>query len=90
MSFVVKGNLQMKKELKIFDKPENVKRLLNFFYASLILLLIIDFFIHKHAEFPWEGAPDFFAAYGFVSCVLLIFIAKLLRIFIKRKENHYE
>jgi len=86
----VKGNLQMKKELKIFDKPENVKRLLNFFYASLILLLIIDFFIHKHAEFPWEGAPDFFAAYGFVSCVLLIFIAKLLRIFIKRKENHYE
>jgi len=80
----------MKKELKIFDKPENVKRLLNFFYASLILLLIIDFFIHKHAEFPWEGAPDFFAAYGFVSCVLLIFIAKLLRIFIKRKENHYE
>jgi hypothetical protein len=86
----VKGNLQMKKELKIFDKPENVKRLLKFFYASLILLLIIDFFIHKHAEFPWEGVPDFFAAYGFISCVLLIFIAKLLRIFIKRKENHYE
>jgi len=28
--------------------------------------------------------------YGFVSCVLLIFIAKLLRIFIKRDENHYE
>ncbi len=80
----------MKKELKIFDKPENVKRLLKFFYASLILLLIIDFFIHKHAEFPWEGAPDFFAVYGFISCVLLIFIAKLLRIFIKRKENHYE
>jgi hypothetical protein len=86
----VKGNLQMKKELKIFDKPENVKRLLKFFYASLILLLIIDFFIHKHAEFPWEGVPNFFAAYGFISCVLLIFIAKLLRIFIKRKENHYE
>ncbi len=80
----------MKKELKIFDKPKNVKRLLNCFYAALVLLLIIDFFIHKHAEFPWEGVPDFFAAYGFVSCVLLIFIAKLLRIFIKRKENHYE
>ncbi len=80
----------MKKELKIFDKPKNVKRLLNCFYVALVLLLIIDFFIHKHAEFPWEGVPDFFAAYGFVSCVLLIFIAKLLRIFIKRKENHYE
>jgi hypothetical protein len=80
----------MKKELKIFDKPENVKRFLGFFYVSLVVLLIVDFFIQKHAEFPWEDAPDFFAVYGFVSCVGLIFIAKALRIFIKRDENHYE
>lgn len=80
----------MKKELKIFDKPENVKRFLRIFYVFLVLLLIVDFFIPKHTEFPWEGAPDFFAVYGFVSCVLLIFIAKLLRMFIKRKENYYD
>jgi hypothetical protein len=80
----------MKKELKIFDKPENVKRFLIAFYAFLVGLLIIDFFIHKHADFPWEGATNFFAVYGFVSCVLLIFIAKILRIFIKRNENYYD
>jgi hypothetical protein len=79
----------MKKELKIFDKPENVKRLLSIFYISLIALLVIDFFIHKHSEFPWEGAPNFFAAYGFVSCVFLIFIAKILRKFLKRDESYY-
>jgi len=28
----------MKKELKIFDKPENVKKLLYIFYASLVAL----------------------------------------------------
>ena len=80
----------MKKELKIFDNPKNVKRLLTFFYASLVVLLIADFFIHKHADFPWEEAPEFFAVYGYVSCVLLIFIAKLMRIFIKRDENYYD
>jgi len=80
----------MKKELKIFDKPENVKRFLGFFYASLVVLLIVDFFIHKHAEFPWEDAPNFFAAYGFGSCVLLIFIAKALRLFMKRDEDYYD
>lgn len=80
----------MKKELKIFDKPENVKRFLGVFYASLVVLLIVDFFIHKHAEFPWEDAPDFFAVYGFISCVGLIFIAKLLRIFTKRDEDYYD
>ncbi len=54
------------------------------------MLLIVDIFIHKHAEFPWEGALDFFAVYGFVSCVLLIFIAKALRIFIKKDEDYYD
>ena len=81
---------QMKKELKIFDKPKNVKRLLMGFYLSLVLLLIIDFFIHKHGEFHLEEFPDFFAVYGFVACVMLIFIAKLLRFFLKRNENYYE
>ena len=80
----------MAKELKFFDKKENVKRFLFFFYLSLVVLLVIDFFIHKHADFPWEGAPNFFAAYGFVSCVLLIFVAKILRWFLKRDENYYE
>ncbi len=80
----------MKKELKIFDKPENVKRLLGIFYASLVVLLIVDFFIHKHAEFPWEESPVFFAAYGFVSCVVVIFTAKLLRVFTKRDEKYYD
>lgn len=80
----------MKKELTIFDKPENGKRLFRIFYASLVVLLIIDFFVHKHAEFHWDGAPVFLAVYGFISCVLLIFMAKLLRIFLKRDENYYD
>ena len=80
----------MGKELRIFDRPENVKRLLRGFYIFLVLLLIVDFFIHKHGYFPVEGYPDFFAVYGFVACVLLIFIAKVLRLFLKREENYYE
>lgn len=80
----------MGKELRIFDRPENVKRLLRGFYIFLVVLLIVDFFIHKHGYFPLEEYPDFFAVYGFVSCVLLIFIAKVLRLLLKREENHYE
>lgn len=80
----------MKKELKIFDKPHNVRRFLGGFYISLLILLVVDFFIHKHADFAWEGIPEFYATYGFVSCVLLIFIAKGLRRLIKRDEDYYE
>lgn len=80
----------MKKELKIFDNPKNLKRLLGIFFSVLIILLIVDFFIPKHANFPWENAPNFFAVYGFLSYVALIFIAKGLRRFVKRDEDYYD
>ncbi|MFW5937130.1 MAG: hypothetical protein ACOCS6_03645 [Desulfosalsimonas sp.] len=79
----------MKKELTIFDKPRNVRILLVCFYISLGILLIADFFIHKHAAFGWEAYPSFFAAYGFISCVLFIYAAKLLRRLVKRSEDYY-
>lgn len=79
----------MKKELTLFDNPRNVKRFLYIFYGCLAVLLCIDPFIHKHGEFAWEEAPEFFAAYGFVSCVLLIFVAKVLRRWVKRDEDYY-
>jgi hypothetical protein len=80
----------VKKELRLFDDKKNVKRLLGGFYASLVVLLVVDFFIHKHPDFPWEASPNFFAVYGYASCVLLIFIAKALRFFIKRDERYYD
>jgi len=80
----------MEKELTLFDKKENVRKFLRVFFASLGLLLIVDFFITKHPHFPWEGAPEFYAVYGFVSCVALIFIAKLLRLLVRRDEDYYD
>jgi len=80
----------MKRELKIFDSRRNVRILKIGFYAALGLLLIIDFFIHKHAEFAWEGYPNFFAAYGFISCLLLICLARGLGRLVRRDEDYYE
>ncbi|OQY07055.1 MAG: hypothetical protein B6I22_03905 [Desulfobacteraceae bacterium 4572_123] len=80
----------MKKELTIFDKPENIKKLLLIFFIVLAALLIADFFVHKHADFPWEARTNFFAVYGFVSYVGLIYISKFLRLFLKRKEDYYK
>jgi uncharacterized PurR-regulated membrane protein YhhQ (DUF165 family) len=80
----------MKKGLKLFDKPQIAKRVMVIFFISLAILLIVDLFIHKHPEFPWAGIPEFYALFGFVSCILLIFIAKILRMIIKRDERYYD
>jgi len=77
------------KALRFLDKPENRNIVLRCFFVALGVLLVIDFFIHKHAAFTWEEAPGFYAVYGFVACVSLIFIAKLLRYVVKRDEDYY-
>ncbi len=78
------------REITILDSPKNRQRLLKYFYFSLAALLAIDFFIAKHGHFPWERAPGFYAVYGFIGCVSLIFIAKGLRLLVKREEDYYD
>ena len=75
----------------IFDKPENVKKLLVIFFSILVVLLGVEFFIHKHAYFSWEEWPEFYAVFGFVACVVLVLAAKyILRPLVKRGEDYYE
>lgn len=73
-----------------FDKKENLTLFLRFFYVSLALLLIIDLFVEKHSVFGFDGIPNFFAAYGFISCVLLVLFAKVLRKFMMKGEGYYD
>lgn len=82
----------MEKEKKyLFDKPENVQRLLKGFWVTLLALLFIDLFIVKHPYFPWEAWPEFYAEYGFVACVCLVLASKyILRPIVKRKEDYYD
>ncbi len=74
-----------------FEDPKKANRLLKILYGYLAILLIAEFFIHKHSYFPWEDFPFFHAIYGFVVFVVLILIAKhLLRPLIKRREDYYD
>ena len=73
-----------------FDKPSNVKWVMRAFYAICILLVIVDFVVHRHIGFSWEKIPAFYAIYGFVACVVLVVIAKEMRKVIMRKEDYYD
>jgi hypothetical protein len=82
--------MKNRKELRFLDSPENKKRVRIYFYILLFILFIIDFFVPKHGHFSWEEAPEFFAVSGFIGCVSLIFVAKILRLIIKRKASYYD
>jgi uncharacterized protein YqhQ len=80
----------MKKELTIFDNPRNIKRFRMGFFAVLLLVLIAEGFVEMHGEFEVEHFYGFFAVYGFISYVFLIFAAKILRKIVMRKEDYYD
>lgn len=82
--------MQTRRELTIFDSRKNRAKVRKYFYIGLLILLIVDYFIPKHGHFPWEEAYAFYAVYGFIGCVSLIFIAKGLRWLVKRKEDYYD
>ncbi len=86
-----KDEIKMDEELGMFDKPQNVKRLLYTFYTCVILLLVVDIFYRKHAIFAWESYFGFYSVYGFVACVILVILAKyVLRPIVMRKEDYYD
>jgi hypothetical protein len=63
------------------------------FYLVLVLIVIADFLVSReHAEYLWDSLPGWSAGYGFVSCVLLIFVSKFLghRVGLMRREDYYD
>lgn len=83
--------MKRKREWDWLDHPGNVRKLKIAFYIVLGLLVLPDFFVHKHVLFfPFEAWPGFYAVFGFVSCVAIILVSKLLGFWLKRKEDYYD
>ncbi len=73
-----------------FDKPENIKKMLNVFYVICGLLVLVDFMVHRHIYHDWENIPAFYAIYGFIGCVVLVLIATEMRKYLMRGEDYYD
>jgi len=72
------------------DDPVTVKWILRVFYLICALLFVLDFVIHRHVSHDMEGIPGFYALYGFVGCVVLVMVARWMRVFLMRDEDYYE
>ena len=74
----------------IWDDENRVKKFLKTFYISCIALFLVDFFIPRYTHIEVENWPGFYAVYGFIACVLLVFIAKhILRPLVMKEEDYY-
>lgn len=74
----------------MWDRKENVSRLLVVFYVLCTLLVLLDLVIHRHVYHPWERLFGFHAWYGLVSCWMLVVLAKQMRRVLMRSEDYYD
>lgn len=88
------------------DNPTNVKRLIRWFYwlCGIVILadLIFSFGWHKHAAFSEDSSlysietiPAFYGVYGFIACVGLVYLSRLMRSWngknvLMRDEDYWE
>jgi hypothetical protein len=77
-------------KVHVFDKPQNVWRVIHVLYGLCGLTLLLDFVIHRHVDHPWEAIWGFYCLYGFVACVLLVLVAKEMRKVLMRGEDYYD
>lgn len=81
----------MENKASFFDKPENIKILKYGFYVSLGILVILDFFVHKHTHVSWEKIYGSYAMYGFLSCAVIVAVSKTIgKLWLQKKEDYYD
>ena len=76
-------------------RPENLPKLWVIQIGILVLALLPEFFIEHHPhvkgqDFALDASFGFFAWYGFLTCAGMVVAAKILGIFLKRKDTYYD
>ena len=55
-----------------------------------VVLLVLEFFVHRHAETDIENVFFFPALYAFVICVAIVLGGIVLRKLVMRSEDYYD
>ena len=71
-------------------RPATIKKLWIIGIVILIATVALEFAIHPHGYFGIDGTFGFNAWFGFAACAGMVLFAKLLGIFLKRKDTYYD
>ena len=70
-------------------RPENIRLMWWIFLGVLAATVLVQAVVPVHDYFGIDGLFGFQAAYGFLSCVAMVLVAKVLGWWLKRPEDYY-
>lgn len=72
-----------------FTSSNATKRLWTVLAIVLGAVVVIDLFVERHAAFGPEGIIGFGAVFGFLSCAVLVAIAKAIGMVLTKPDTYY-
>ena len=77
------------KQLHWLLRPRTIRLLWQVSGVVLALVVAAGLFLEPHGHFGVDGSFGFAAWYGFLACVAMVVVAKLLGPLLKRPESYY-
>jgi len=71
-------------------RPGTIRLLWIIFLIVLALTVLAGLFTEGHARFRINGSLAFNAWYGFLSCIGMVLVAKVLGRLLHRKDSYYD
>lgn len=71
-------------------RPQTIRALRAIGIATLALLVALQAVIAIHGHFGIDGTFGFNAWFGFAGCVVMVVFARILGIFLKRRDSYYD
>lgn len=78
------------KELHWLVRPSTIRKLWIGTSVVLTLVVLAQTVIYVKGYFGFDAWFGFGAVYGFVSCLIMVLVAKLLGLVLKRPQNYYD
>ena len=71
-------------------RPGTIRLLWIIYLFILAVTVLAGLFTEGHASFPIDGSFAFNAWSGFLSCIGMVLVAKLLGLLLRRKDTYYD
>jgi hypothetical protein len=78
------------KQLHWLVRPSTIRKLWIGTSVVLTLVVLAQTVIYVKGYFGFDAWFGFGAVYGFVSCLVMVLVAKLLGLFLKRPQEYYD
>ncbi len=70
-------------------RPRTIRLLWRLLAAVLLLTVAVQLGVPIQGYFSVDGWPGFGAAFGFLSCLVMVLVARGLGYLLKRREDYY-